>query len=455
MIGSDFYNDKDIFLLSDEEIRKVNAFDWEKEFPQVFAGGGFEIVIGNPPYVRPENVDKIEREYYIISKKYEYVFGRFDLYILFIEQAIKLLIHKGVLSFIIPYSFYNQNYSKKMREWILKSYTIQKIIDLSDVKVFQTASVKNTIFVISNEEVKENQRIRVYKLKESKDISNMNYANIIQNVYLGFPQNMIRTDLNEKIINLTNKIVSKSMKFENICYVVIGAVPHDSKSGASKDRLISTIKENQSHKKYIEGKDMDRYMINDRGLYLNYQPKQMHRPKFPELFENKKIIVRNIVNKDGIKSTLDYDGFYTNDTLSICMPWKSLQMVNQRGTTTSDQQKKLSEIYSLELLTGLINSKLMNFYFIKVLSSNLHLYPEAIRNFPIFNINNDNDMLFSKIELLVKNMLTTQKQYHAANSEPEKNQLQKKIDLLDNQIDNLVYKLYGLTEEEIRIIEEG
>ncbi|PJA14798.1 hypothetical protein COX64_01605 [Candidatus Dojkabacteria bacterium CG_4_10_14_0_2_um_filter_Dojkabacteria_WS6_41_15] len=435
------------------DFREQRAFNFEDEFKDAFEQGGFDVIIGNPPYVRPEKVDKIERDYFLNSGEYEKTFGRFDLYILFVEKALKLLKQGGYFSFIIPSSFLNQNYAKELRAWILKEFEILHIVDLSDVKVFREASVQTCIVVIRKNKSTRNHKILIKKPIDVSELENKNGGNcILQSIFIEMPQSMIRTDLNDQVISIIEKVNGTSIKMRDICYVVIGSVPHDSKTGASKDRLISNSKDKTTQKQYLEGKDVGRYRMSWRGIYLDYLPKQMHRPKFPELFENEKIIVRNISTKEGLLAVLDSDKNYTNDTVSLCVPWYLIQSAGQRDTDPSMKQADNSRKLQLKYLLGIINSKLLNFYFKKILSSNLHVYPEAIRNLPIYYATPAEQ---EKIAKKAQTMLELQKELQATSANTDKhNSLKLEIEKLDREIDEAIYKLYGFTAEEIRTIEK-
>lgn len=442
-------------LIDDAQVAGDEAFEWEKEFPEIVNGGGFDIIIGNPPYVRPENMPKNERKYYLESKKYDKFFGRFDLYILFIERALKLLKKGGYFSFIMPFSFLNQNYSKILREWMLKDFKIIALLDLSNVRVFEAAQINTCVLIIQKSKPSEDSSIKIVKPVGLDSLERTNVISIKQNVFLSTPGCTIRTELDDRKIRIIDKIAKNSINLSEICYVVIGSVPHDPKTGASKDRLISDKKTGETFKPYLEGKDMSRYSIIWRGLYLNYQPTMMHRPKFPELFENEKLIVRNISTREGLLAAYDDKNFYTNDTVSLCVPWKNLQNVAIKGEKITDAMLENSMKYDLLYCLALINSKTLNFYFKHILSSNLHVYPESIRNLPIRTLASEAKP--DRLIELVRNVLSKKKRFNEMGNKQtdEGHKLEIEISELDHKIDELVYDLYGLTEEERKIVEEA
>lgn len=494
-------------LIDDPEVAGDKAFNWQEAFPQVFAKGGFDVIIGNPPYVRAENIDKLQREYFISKKsKYTRTYGRFDLYIVFNELAIQILKPDGFLSFIFPSSFFNQNYSSIQRDWLLNEINLIEVSDLSNIDVFKGVAVETAIIIVRNQ--KPTNYIFCSKPISELEFLRERKAIIPKSIFNNLPNKTYRADLNEGTIALIDKLIKNSYLLENFCYTVIGAVPHNSNTGASKERLISKECNSISCKKYIEGKDFNRYLINWDNKFIDYIPSEMHRPKFPELFENEKIIVRNISTKEGIMATFDKDHYYVNDTMSVLIPWIKLKDVNQKGVKTDESNLKLSSEIDLKYLLGLINSKLINFYFKLVLSSNLHVYPEAIRNLPIIKINIESQqkiidkadlMLLLKKELQkisLKLQRTLQRKlenlelskklenwYELTFAEFVKELGKKKIklslseeaewedyflqeqqkavaikneiDATDKEIDRMVYELYGLTEEEIKIVENN
>ena len=123
---------------------------YPSHFPQVMKEGGFDIIIGNPPYVRAENMARDDRDYFM-SGEFETAYGRFDVFILFVERAIKLLKEGGRLGFILPYAGFTQNYGLLLRKYILDNCVLETIVDLSEYKVFADASVATCIFVLRKE----------------------------------------------------------------------------------------------------------------------------------------------------------------------------------------------------------------------------------------------------------------------------------------------------------------
>ena len=145
LIGPDFYQVKQMRMFDDEECLRINVFDWEKEFPDIMKAGGFDVVIGNPPYVRQELLGNL-KEYF--QKHYKVYHGVADLYAYFIERGITLLREGGIFSYIVANKWMRANYGEPLRRW-LKQQCIEQIIDFGDLPVFQQATTYPCILVVS------------------------------------------------------------------------------------------------------------------------------------------------------------------------------------------------------------------------------------------------------------------------------------------------------------------
>ena len=143
LIGWDILKDNP--GLTQEEIDRINPFDWEKEFPEIFQRGGFSVVIGNPPYVRQEGLGEFKGYF---QKHYKVYQGTADLYAYFIERGVSLLQEGGIFSYIVANKWMRANYGQPMRKW-LKEQCIEEIIDFGDLQVFQGATTYPCIIRIT------------------------------------------------------------------------------------------------------------------------------------------------------------------------------------------------------------------------------------------------------------------------------------------------------------------
>jgi hypothetical protein len=148
LIGPDFYQGQQLDMFDDAERFRINVFDWKEEFSEVFSGvrPRFDVVIGNPPYVRVANIDEVIRPY--LYKKYE-INHRFDIYVVFVQKGHDLLSDKGLLGYILPNKFISSDYGQSLRAYLADSRAVASIIDFGDKQVFQGVTTYTCLLFLS------------------------------------------------------------------------------------------------------------------------------------------------------------------------------------------------------------------------------------------------------------------------------------------------------------------
>ncbi|MDD3627410.1 MAG: N-6 DNA methylase, partial [bacterium] len=448
LIGSDFYKGQNLSLFEDDEKRKINAFDWAGPdgFPEIMKSGGFDIVIGNPPWVDIKGLDPGLVKYYF--KAFKTTSNRINLYAIFIERSLNILKFKGFFGYIIPNSILMQSSYSKIRELILNEFRILNIVKLPD-NVFENVNAETCIITINKfEDKKQKTRLFIYKREDSINyISKSNcekYKNVNQVIWKDFSFNTFNIFIDNNLIDLLEKIDKNEVKLYDICDFTLGITPYDKYQGHSQEQIKnrvfhSTKKLNETYKKLISGGDINRYYVEWGGKeYISYGD-WLAAPRREAFFTNPKIFVRQIIS--GIPGRIF--AVYTEKEYYITQIGFS---IISRGEV------------NLKYILGILNSKLMNFYhqfkyldplkytFQKILIQNAKMFPIPLP---------DSKDFISNLVNLVDQMLEVQKKYHESKTDPDKNHYKKQIDIIDKQIDQLVYELYGLTEEEIKIVEEN
>ena len=303
-------------------------------------------------------------------------------------SVLRLLRDSGLLSFIIPYPFLNQNYAELLRKDLVDSYKIKLITDLSNVKVFEEATVRNCIIVVENSRPKIN-KIEIVSPKtvaESMAISTLPAKVISQTEFKKFPKSMFRLNISPEMFSIIQKVEKNSIKLGEICYVNWGA-----RSGNIKKYVTSKPIDRHS-KKMINARDIERYSLIFDQQFLWYKKEELYNPMFEELFENPKLIVRDISGKERLKATFDNEGYYTEHTVSLCVLKYLLANVNRRGLQISKQEIDESKKWNLKFILSVFNSKLITAYFKWLLGGGLHVYPDDVKNIPLFNIDFKNHL---------------------------------------------------------------
>ena len=259
-------------LIDDVEIAGELAFDWEKEFPQVFKNGGFDVVVGNPPYVDIKSLNPIEVKYYF--KRFLTTENRVNLYSIFIEKGIEILSKNGILSFINPNSMLVNDSYTKLRNLIFSKIT--HIVKLPD-NIFEEAKVETIIFEIKNSENKINL-VNVIKYNKNEKITSIdeNKAIKIYKSDWNTKEKHFNIYISKREKEILNKIENESLKLENIADFTLGITPYDKYRGHDEDtikkRLFhSDTKIDSTYKPLITGENIQRYFIENINKTNNFR----------------------------------------------------------------------------------------------------------------------------------------------------------------------------------------
>jgi len=166
LIGPDFYEGRQTSFLDEEEMYRVNVFDWESEFKEIMQAGGFDAVIGNPPYVRiqamkewaPLEVEFYKKRYIAASK------GNYDIYVVFVEKGLDLLNSRGRFGFILPHKFFNAQYGEPLRKLLADGKHLNEIIHFGDQQVFANATTYTCLLFLNKQERKDFNFVKVNDL---------------------------------------------------------------------------------------------------------------------------------------------------------------------------------------------------------------------------------------------------------------------------------------------------
>ncbi len=167
-------------LIDDVEVTREKAFNWQSEFPEIFKKGGFDVVIGNPPYLRVQGLREnfeIESKYY--ENSYKSATGRFDIYVLFIENSLSLTNRSGVVSFILPHKFLVSDFGSGIREYLVENNALESILHFGSNMVFQDASTYTCIIKLSNANSSlMYQQIHPEEINNSRDFTKIEYEGL-------------------------------------------------------------------------------------------------------------------------------------------------------------------------------------------------------------------------------------------------------------------------------------
>ncbi len=441
LIGTDFYDNQ--MELFPEQLKKINAFDWETGFPEVFnkktgmpaeasAKAGFDAVIGNPPY----GASLSESEDVYLRKKYHVAKYQLDTYTLFVELASILTSSVGVVGFIIPSAWIASVYDIELRKFLYHNVRLENIV-ITPKQTFKDATVE-TLILIYSKLAGFYEKFKVERW-DKDDISYFVNLYEVDNMNFSFP---IYT--NPSISQIIHKIRSVKTALDDFAEVVWGVKVYEKGKGIPPQKgnenkikvFHSQTKTSQTHRPLIGGKEIFRYGLKWHGTFLNYG-KWLAAPRSPDWFDGKRIVVREVTTNGVIQATIIYSDFVFSNSVD--------------GIRLKDNK------IELEYLLGIINSKLISFY-------HLHTSPNAFKGtFPKVLLKDLRELplpsppkaVHDQTTHFVKKILSLQEEFSKTNLDIYHQQIKRTIDHTDKQIDQLVYELYGLTEEEIKIVEKG
>jgi len=355
-------------LIDDVEVAGEKAFNWQLEFPQIFAKGGFDIVIGNPPY--GAKLDDKDISYF--RETYKSIIGHSEVYYIFSEKAIKNLCKRdGLIGFIIPNAWLSNKYAKKLREIFITETTINNLINFNRQIIFEDANVETSIFILKNSMPQIDNEVLV-----GQDLQNQYYFS--QNEWVQNDNYLISFASNIKIDIILKKVNSSESKLCEKLDISNGYKPYQAGYGINlegnplnsndvKNRIYhSAFKLDDSYKKEIKGKGVKRYSFQWEENYIKWG-KWLMSPKSQHYFEQPKILVRQVIS-DYLFAYLDYNKYYADQSLYVCTNF-------------------LNKKENLEFYTALLNSKLYGFFFRKFYSEEDDLFPKIkvneLKNLPV------------------------------------------------------------------------
>lgn len=408
---------------------------------------GFDIVIANPPYV---NIEKIDENIKKNIKFFKTAYQKYDLYVLFYEKGIDLLKEKGILTFISSNKFLSQGYGLLLRKLFLK-YQINQIINFN-YDIFESAVVRTCIFQLTNKNANKN-KIKAIEINSHEDaykFSDRMYKYLGQEVFKSTDENNFRINLTNEKIKILGKIKQKCLQVYDICSVNYGLRPVSLIKGQDKYFFIKKENPRDKYKKYFEGKNIGNWTVKEHS-FIDYQPNIMYNPMFPELFENEKLAgLCTLSDIEKLRFIYDNTGIYCNHSVVILTLWHKLEEVNYSTIKRIITKDKIttSKNFSYKYLQTILNSRMIKFYVKELLYDGTHFYPNHIKQLPIKKISPEEQKPF--IEVVDKILTITKSDDYFQNQCK-----QDKVKEYENQIDQTVYKLYELNNDEIKIIENS
>jgi len=433
LIGTDFYEN----LLDFGEERIIKPFDWQKGFQEIFKQGGFDIVLGNPPWGAdfPENtISYIRRKYLSASE------GSFDSYSAFIERGLSILLKDGLLGFITPDTFLRKDDFYLFRKQIFENYSFSEIIETGPV----FPQVRDTwccVFVLTNTNPTDktlinHKKISRYIVSVEERLKLFKYNQWESNTFV--PQavwiNKNKLIVGYRAVKEEQKLIEKIEKFSSLGSLETFRISRGEEGSKFK------ITENKSGKfRMIIPADIETNSvaegipIDDTNLTMN---------KIANIYTHPKIWITRIQKmrwERRIVSALDIRKYSAG--------MKTLQAI----------MSKNDEIDNLYFLQSILSSKLINFYCTNYLSDDMNqIYLSRIPiSFPDSSKNPQLLTLKQELIQITKKLVEYKKEALKLKTQNDVAQVETRIDFFESKINSLVYQIYGLNNNEIKIIENA
>ena len=496
LIGNDFYESH--LDLDDDTLYKINCFDWNSKFRDIMKAGGFDVVIGNPPYVKiqtmmessPLSVETLKQNYKSASS------GNIDIYLCFVEKALQLLKSTGEMGYILPHKFFEGDMGENLRNIIANKKALKKVVYFGANQIFDNATTYTCLLFLSGSERDNFELFRFYKDEDIEEA--LKNAKFVQ-----LPISLTNEEKwnfhSEDILNILNKLKSMPVKLEDLTRKIFVGIQTSADDiyilhgGEEINGVVKTYSksldkeieiEREIIKPFLLGKDAKRYetiipskwvifpykLVNGNAvLYTENEIKSQFPKAWEYLKENKKELESREHGK--FKNTWWQYGRTQNLNEFECKKISIPYMANKsQAIWDNDFTYHNTKLYSISFkenvaynpyyILAIINSKLFYYYVANtgtVFRGWFSVFtPNFIGSFPIKELDLDNKQdkeIHDKLVNLVDNIIDLNKKLSSEKNPNTIEMLNTRIQAVDKAIDKIVYALYGLNDEEINIIE--
>jgi adenine-specific DNA-methyltransferase len=401
----------------------------------MFGVQGFDIAIANPPYItiggkQDSSIDESFRQYF--KKHYESYSYKANIFNLFLERSVGLLTKCGIITYIVPRTILDNHKMFEIRSLLLDQMSLLFLVH-HNYRVFEHAETGGNLVLIASalKQVLKTNSVKTASLNKYTPASQITYDLIPQEV---FEKNTEKkySFFNNDNLNLMEKICTHSVTLESVAEIKNGV-----NTGNAANVLLSHHKDSPNHRRILEGKNINRYSVIWRDLWINYDPTLKTKLDLSSLktrqskidfalreariFLNPKIIIRQTA--ETIIAAIDQDGYITRHSTHLIIP---------------------NENTNIKVLLAILNSNVIDYYYRSLIPETGKVFPEVkianIKKLPIRRV--DDPLIINEIEKIVDRIIFDKKQ----NMETEE---------LESQINILLYGIYDLTPEDVKVIEDA
>ncbi|UPK35481.1 N-6 DNA methylase [Bradyrhizobium sp. 186] len=451
IVGSDFYEVEQASFLPEETKYRINAFDWKTGFSQIMVHeGGFDCVIGNPPYVDIKGMPDEVANY--IFDRYDCANNRINLFATFIEKSVELLKSSDAyFSMIVPTALLVQSSYSDLRGALLRRTNVLGLTRLPNESFGSSAGkVKvDTVILTASMPSSAMSPVRMVAYKGYERIKEIVPDQAAVNGTLDKSRlagsKMWAINTTDEDDSLLKKVRQRGVPLETFVQISLGLTPYDKYRGHTKEQIKSqafhaTVAKDETFKPLLSGNDVRRYSVKWNGIqYISYGP-WLGAPREQRFFTQRRILVKQIIDWTDLRiwAAVCEDEFYNTQNAFALLP---------------------KDGANLDYLAGVLNSKLMSFYHRKTFLDEFKMRFQKIlikecKQFPFVGpATQEQESLANEIAKKVRALRTTMASAQAATTPSQAEFFSNKAGGLDNDIDQLVYTMYELSPAEVQRIE--
>lgn len=506
LIDSSFYRIHQLSLFDESEQYRINAFDWVNAFPEVFSTEhpGFDAVIGNPPYIRiqalqewaPTEVEYYKETYKAASK------GNYDIYVVFVERGLSLLNKNGLLGFILPHKFFNAQYGQPLRSLIADGNYLSEVVHFGDQQVFATATTYTCLLFLEKAGSRQCHYVKVDNLAAWRNTGEAMEGTISSEKITAAEWNFSVG----KDAELFDRLRKMPSKLQDVASIFVGLQTSSDKIYVLEEVTppqngIVEVKDRNGSRWALE-RDVLKPFLNHITVSTYEKPVARHWLIFPYRITNGKATLipasdlsssyphvwrylnthsEELRERESGKADNDqwYGYIYRKNLTLFETPKLIVQVISLTGKYAYDEDNiyftgggngpyygvrwaDATDPHSLHYLQALLTSKLVDTYLHSISSPFRGGYwsygKRFIEQLPIRTIDFSDPAdkaRYDQIVGLVKQMLSLHRRLAEARTPQDKNIIQPQISIVDQEINQRIYELYGLTEAEIKMVEEN
>ncbi len=427
LIAPNYYADDQMALANVDDQRRINVFDWTEEFASTFKVGGFDAVIGNPPY--GADYDEAQKAYF--QSTYVYRKGKPETYVYFLEKGLSLLRSGGCLGYITPNAWLTNHYGSQIRKYVLEKTTIVHVADLERIRVFQGAVVDTAIVILKADEAPQGHKAQVWRGTTTSGIDRC-FA-VEQQRWAQDDALIFNVQADPVEVRLLDHLERSGETLDSVVEYSQGVIPYKTKEDGVANKYIAETSRGNGWFPLLESaSQVRRYELDPPVAFIKYG-RWLWCAREERFFTEPKVLFHRLRKKLPVQlvAALDTTGLINRHSLS--------NLILRDGSAPE----------TLWAVLGLFNSKVANWWFVKRYGVLMEVGGFKVGKIPLPASWGDGQ---SRLAKLAQSASELHQRLRDARSPHEHNDLVRQITIVEDRINKLVHELYSLSEDQVAVV---